>query len=99
MQGEIAGPALRVQVEVTNNSDAEISLERTLVEVTYGDDRAPGVVLSGSGTTPFAESIAPGDSSTSTVVYVVPLDQRSVVQIAVTQTTGTPIVVFEGAAP
>jgi hypothetical protein len=99
VQGEIAGPALRVQVEVTNNSDTPIYLERTLVEVTYGNDRSPGLLLTGSGATPFANSIAPGESSTSTVVYGVPVDQRSIVQVAVTQTTGTPIVVFEGSAP
>ena len=98
-QGEIAGPALRVHVEVTNDSDEPISLERTQVEVTYGDDRSPGILLTGSGTTPFAESVAPGDSSTGIFVFVVPVDQRDVVQVAVTQTTGTPIILFEGSAP
>jgi hypothetical protein len=95
-QGEVAGPALRVHVEVTNTSDEPISLERTQVEVTYGEDRAPGIVLSGSGTTPFPASVAPGDSATAIVVFVVPLDQRDIVQVAVTQTTGTPIILFEG---
>ena len=98
-QGEISGPALRVTVEVTNTSNQPISLERTQVEVTYGDDRAPGIVLSGSGTMPFAVSVAPGSISTGTVVFVVPVDQRDLVQVAVTQTTGTPIILFEGSAP
>ena len=98
-QGEVAGPALRVHVEVTNDSDDPISLERTQVEITYGDARSPGIVLTGSGTTPFAESVAPGDSSTGIFVFAVPIDQRDAVQVAVTQTTGTPIVLFEGSAP
>ena len=98
-QGEVAGPALRVTVEVTNNSNEPISLERTQVDVTSGNDRTPGIVLSGSGTAPFPASVAPGASTTGTVVFIVPLDQRDVVQVAVTQTTGTPIVVFEGTAP
>lgn len=99
IQGEIAGPALRVEVELTNNSDEPISLERTQVEITYGEDRAPGILLTGSGTTPFAETVAPGDSTTGIVVFVVPVDQRDLVQVVVTQTTATPIVVFEGSAP
>jgi hypothetical protein len=98
-QGEISGPALRVTVEVTNTTNQPFSLERTQVEVTYGEDRAPGIVLSGSGTMPFAVSVAPGASSTGTVVFVVPKDQRNLVQVAVTQTTDTPIILFEGSAP
>jgi hypothetical protein len=98
-QGEISGPALRVTVEVTNTTNQPFSLERTQVEVTYGEDRAPGIVLSGSGTMPFAVSVAPGGSSTGTVVFVVPKDQRNLVQVAVTQTTDTPIILFEGSAP
>ena len=98
-QGEVGGPALRVEVEMTNESDEPLSLERTQVEITYGEDRTPGIELTGSGTTSFAESVAPGESSTAVVVFLVPLDQRELVQVAVTETTGTPIIVFEGSAP
>jgi hypothetical protein len=98
-QGEIAGPALRVELEMTNDSDEPISLERVQVEVTYGEDRTPGIELSESGTVPFAPSVAPGDSTTGTVVFVVPVDQRDLVQVVVTQTAGAPIIVFEGSAP
>lgn len=94
--GEISGPALRVTVEATNRSDQPISLARSQIEVTYGADRTPGIALSGSGTTPFDASVAPGASSSAVVVFVVPTDQRTAVQVAVTQTTGSPIVLFEG---
>jgi hypothetical protein len=98
-QGEISGPALRIELELTNDSDEAISLEQVQVEVTYGEERTPGIELTGSGTVPFPESVAPDDSTTGTVVFVVPADQRDLVQIVVTQTTGAPIIVFEGSAP
>jgi hypothetical protein len=99
VQGEIAGPAVRVTVRATNNSREAISLAQGLVEVTYGQDRSPGVALSGPGVVPFPGSLAPGESATGTFVYGIPLAERGLVQVTVFYSVDAPLVVFEGAAP
>ncbi len=96
VRGEIAGPAVRVTVQATNNTAEEISLARSQVEVTYGETRNPGVVLSGPGVKPFPASLAPGDSARATYVYGIPVDERELVQIVVFYSTDAPVVVFEG---
>lgn len=99
VRGEIAGPAVRVTLKATNNTDEEVSLARSQVEVTYGETRVPGVVLSGPGVTEFPQSLAPGESARATYVYGIPESERELVQIVVFYSTDAPIVVFEGAVP
>lgn len=97
-QFEVAGPALQIELEVTNDTDDEVSLTQTQVDVSYGEDRTPGMLLSGPGVEEFPSSVAAGESATATVVFGVPLDQREQVQILVTVGTDAPVIVFEGAA-
>lgn len=94
---EVAGPALRVLIELTNESDEEISLATTQVDVSYGEDRTPGMALSGPDVEAFPSSLAAGEGAMAAVVFGVPLDERERVQILVTHDTASPIIVFEGA--
>ncbi len=95
---EVAGPALQVQLQVTNSTDGSVSLARTQVDVSYGEDRTPGLALSGPDLAAFPGSLAAGERATATVVFRVPVDQRDQVQIVVSHGTDAPVIVFEGAA-
>lgn len=95
---EVAGPALQIHLQATNNTDDLITLARTQVEVSYGEDRIPGLELSGPGVTAFPTSLAAGERARATVVFRVPVDQRDQVQILVNHGTDAPTIVFEGAA-
>ncbi|WP_162943786.1 hypothetical protein [Arthrobacter celericrescens] len=97
--GEIAGPALRFKVTVTNGTAAALKLGTSLVTVTYGKDNAPASSLSGPGATEFPLTVAARASASSTVVFGVPKDQRADVRIYFSLDALTPIAVFEGQAP
>lgn len=43
--------------------------------------------------------MAQGGGATGTAVFVIPVDERDLVQVSVTQTIRTPIILFEGAPP
>lgn len=97
--GEIAGPAVRVTVRITNGTEADVGLGSVVTTVTYGADRTPGVELSGPGVVRLPDRVAAGGSVTESVVYGVPLSGRGLVQVGLDVAAGVPIVVFEGAAP
>ena len=99
LPGEISGPALRVTVRLTNGSAAALDLGQTLVDVTYGADRTPGLALGEPGGAPLAGSLAPGASAQGVYVFGIPVDERGQVQVTVMYDVTAPIVVFEGPAP
>lgn len=95
--GEVAGPAVRVTVRLTNGTSAAVPLDSAVVSVYGGRDLArrpphrPGRqkrVLAGS--------VAPGASVTGVYVFNVPADQRDRLQVTVVAVTVT-TVLFEGA--
>jgi hypothetical protein len=95
---EVAGPALRIRLEVTNTTDDDIALTRTQVDVSYGEDRTPGIELSGPDVAEFPTSLAAGERAAAAVVFGVPADERDQVQVVVTHGTEAPVIVFEGSA-
>ncbi|WP_426302600.1 hypothetical protein [Arthrobacter sp. R-11] len=97
--GEIAGPALRFKVTVSNGTTAAVKLGTALVTVTYGKDETPASPLSGPGATEFPLTVAAGASASSTLVFGVPKDQRGDVRIYFSLDALTPIAAFEGQAP
>jgi hypothetical protein len=97
--GEIAGPALRVSVEIRNNTGRAESLAGSVVTVAYGRDPAPGVALSGPGVRPLAGSVPAGGAATGRYVVGVPLDQRDRIQVTISLRASLPTVAFEGSAP
>lgn len=95
---EVAGPALQIHLQAINDTDDLIPLARTQVDVSYGEDRTPGLALSGPDVIPFPTTLAAGERARATVVFRVPVDQRDQVQILVNHGTDAPTIVFEGAA-
>jgi hypothetical protein len=94
--GEIAGPALRLTLKATNDTKKAISLGTTVVEVSYGADKTPGVQLMNPGGKPFAGAVKPGGSATGTYVFTVPVDQRKQIQVTMSYAASKPTVVLEG---
>lgn len=97
--GEVAGPAIRFTVTITNDTQDAVSLSQAVVNVYYGADRTPGDALTEPGGSPFPASVAAGSSATATFVFRVPADQRDRVTITVDLNSTTTVQVFEGAGP
>ncbi len=96
--GEVAGPALRVTIDVKNGSGKAIRTELGLINVYYGKDRRPAGLLSGPGAAPFPEQIPAGGSGRGTSVFNVPVDDRDLIEIEFSYSTDAAIVIFRGSA-
>lgn len=94
--GEIAGPALRVTIRATNNSARSIPLDNTFVDMSYGKQRTPGIMLTGPGTKEFPESVAAGADATGIYVFNIPPKHRDRIQVTVTYAADVPTAVFAG---
>lgn len=94
--GEISGPAIRVTVEIRNESTEPIDLEYVVVNAYSGQDRTPAAPIMQPGGDPFTGSLDGGGSAEG--VYLFSLDEtdREDVTITVDHGAGEPIVVFEG---
>lgn len=96
--GNVAGPALRVTVRLTNGTSAPVSLDGTAVDLRYGFDQAPAPPLEDPSQVRFAGVVEPGASAEGTYVFSVPVDARDAVTVIVGYAPGAPFVVFTGSA-
>ena len=96
--GEIAGPALRVTVEVTNSAEAPFDLSAAIVNLYYGKARTPASMLSGPGVRSFPASVSPGASATGSFVFNVPKAGRGTIQVEFRGSPDASVAIFEGAA-
>ena len=69
--GESTGPALAVQVAVTNNSSNPFALDSVFVNLNDSSG-APGLVTTGGPAQPLAGELQPGEEATGTYVFTVP---------------------------
>ncbi len=97
LPGEIGGPALRITVEVRNDSDATIDLRTATVTAAYGDPVQHANPISKPEGKAFENEVSPGQSATGVFVFEVPADQRGYVRVDVDLSVDQPIVAFEGA--
>lgn len=96
-RGNVAGPALRVTVKLTNGTDEAVGLDGVAVELTHGTDAVPASPLEDPSRSPFSGTLEPGASAEGVYVFRVPADDRSVVSVAVGYRAGAPFMVFTGA--
>ena len=94
--GEIAGPALRVTVEVANGSTEKLPMDLALVNLYYGKDKTPASSLSGPGVRPLTKPVAAGESATGRYVFGVPKGEQDKLTVEFSYTTDAPTVVFSG---
>lgn len=94
--GQIAGPALRVTVRITNGTDADISLEGVAVNLYYGPDNTPASPAQHPSAAPFTGSLPAGDEAEAVYVFSVPEDSRDHVTVEVGYQPGAPLMIFSG---
>ncbi|MCZ2830217.1 hypothetical protein O2W14_15375 [Modestobacter sp. VKM Ac-2986] len=94
--GNIAGPALRVTVQVTNGTAEPVSLGGVATNLYLGPDRTPASPVEDPSQAPFTGTVAPGASATGVYVFSVPVDARSAVTVEVGYEAGAPLLQFTG---
>jgi hypothetical protein len=97
LPGEIAGPGVKVTVDVVNDSNAAVDLGNVIVDL---EDAAgtPAIPMSASPASPFTGSVAAGATATGIYVFTVPTTYSNPATISVSYSTEVPVVVFVGDA-
>lgn len=95
LPGEIAGPAVVIELVADNKTSAPVDLSTVVVECTDAS-KAPCNRISSDPAAPFTGSVAAGATATGRYVFVIPKDQRGTVSLVVTLTGDRPVVVFRG---
>ncbi|MFE6995691.1 hypothetical protein ACFVAE_07010 [Microbacterium sp. NPDC057659] len=98
--GEKSGPAVKVAVQLVNDSDKPIDTGNSGVTLTYGgDDRTPAVVLTDDKAVNWPAQIKPGAKATAVYFFAVPLAVTGDVRVTVDLLPSGPDVVFVGPRP
>jgi len=97
--GEIAGPALRAAITLSNDSGQALDLSSTVVNLYYGSAETPASALSGPAAAELPRRVKAGGKATGRFVFSVPAEERSDVLITVDYSVETPVVAFRGRAP
>jgi hypothetical protein len=96
--GNVAGPALRATVRITNGTAEPVSLDAVVVDMATGSDLSPASPLDDPSERPFSGTVAPGESAEGVYVFTVPVDDRAAVTVSVGYQAGAPFLVFTGPA-
>jgi len=98
--GETKGPAVEVTVRITNDGGAPLSTAGSNVNLTYGgEERLPGIALTGDQVTVWPDSIAPGETADAVFLFGVPLAPEGDIRVIVDLLATEPDVVFVGPRP
>jgi len=92
--GEVAGPAITVQVVLTNPGSTDVSLSQVAVNAYYGKTSIPATELT-DGAQPLLGTLKAGETRTGIYVFSIPDGQSSSAVVTVTDAAGTPITVFK----
>ncbi|WP_164700497.1 hypothetical protein [Modestobacter sp. KNN46-3] len=96
--GNIAGPAVRVTVRVTNDSSADVSLDAVVVNLFHGPEATPASPLEDPSQEPFSGTLRPGASADGVYVFTLATGDRDSVTVQVGHAPGASYAVFTGAA-
>lgn len=96
--GEVKGPAIRVDLRLTNESKKDFDATSVLVTL-YDSKNDPGGEMLGAPHRPLQGVVKPGASATGVWVFNVPPSRRNPVRIMVTLPTDDPVLLFRGNAP
>lgn len=90
--GEVAGPAVRVSVVLTNTTTSRVPLSGVVVNGYYGSPRRPANPLSGPGVVSFPAGLAARESARGVYVFAVPEVERAGVVVEVDlSSSGRPV--------
>ncbi|MFB8189392.1 DUF4352 domain-containing protein [Microbacterium sp. NPDC055988] len=96
--GEYAGPAVVVDVSVTNDSDRAQSVDSAVVSLTT-DDGDIGVSTTAGPNEPLTGEVAAGAEATGTYVFMLDPTKGRSVKISVNYAAGEPVATFAGTLP
>ena len=96
--GNVAGPALRATIRLTNGTGEEVGLDGVAVSMGHGVDLVPASPLDDPSAAPFRGTVQPGESADGVYVFTVPADDRDLVSLSVGYQAGAPFLVFTGPA-
>ena len=94
--GNVNGPAVRVTVQLTNGSTADLDLDGVSVNLTHGADLTPGSPLEDASQDLFSGTVAPGATATGVYVFSVPAGALDRVDVTVGVAPGASYAVFSG---
>lgn len=94
--GEVAGPALLLEISIINDGDNPLDLGLVVVNAYYGANLVPANTFQRPGGIPFEGTLAPGDTGRAVLLFGVPEDEQGDVAVTVDYRPGQPAVVFEG---
>jgi len=94
--GNIAGPALRMTIRITNGTTGPVSLDGVAVDLAHGEEQLPASPIADPSSAPFAGSLGPSESREGVYVFTVPTDDRELVTLSVGYQAGAPFMVFTG---
>jgi hypothetical protein len=97
LPGEIAGPGVKVTVEIVNGSVAGIELGNVIVDLADGAG-TPAIPMSANPASPFTGSLAAGKTATGVYVFTVPSSYTNPATITVSYSAEAPVAVFVGDA-
>ena len=96
--GNVNGPALRVTVQLTNQTAADVDLNGVAVALAHGAEQTPASPVDDLSVMPFAGTLAPGATAAGAYVFGVPVDVRDLVTVTVGYRPGASRAVFSGSA-
>lgn len=96
--GNIAGPALRATIRITNGTAGPVSLDGVAVDLAHGTELTPASPLEDPSEAPFAGTVQPSGNAVGVYVFSVPADDRDLVNLSVGYQAGAPFLVFTGSA-
>jgi len=93
--GEVSGPAVRVTVRVTNDSNGPVNLDSAVVNLTAADG-AYGVGTTAGEPQPLTGDVAPGATVIATYVFMLDPAAGRDVSVSVNYGAGEPLAIFTG---
>lgn len=98
LPGEVSGPALRVSVEVTNDTAQALDLTTAVTNLYHGAEMTPAITLSKPGRVDLPATLAPGSTATGVYVFAVPTDDRAEVTVEFDLSVEATVLLFSGDA-
>lgn len=94
--GEVSGPAVQVELTITNGTAGDISLDGVSVNAYYGSGMTPASPIATQNDTVFGGTLAASKTASGRYEFSVPKDQQASLVITVSRAAGAPLVVFQG---
>jgi hypothetical protein len=96
LPGEISGPAVEVDVRITNDTSRSLALDNVVVNVQDAQG-TPSNLMSAPPAKPFSGAAAAHSSADAVYVFSLPAAHRNPISVSVSYTAAAPVVVFSGA--